>query len=353
MSAEAKPLLKPPVLRSGDTVGVVAPASDVDRAALERGAAALERLGYQVVYAESILEREGYFAGSVARRVGELHQMFERQDVRAIVCARGGYGCNYLLPHLDLDLIRRNPKIFVGYSDITALHTWIHDQTGLVTFHGPMVAKDFATAAGEQWAGSPQGVHPAAWECAVGGWFNYDAAEEDVSAVVAGEAEGTLYGGCLSILASSLGTPYEIQTRDTVLLLEDVNAKPYQVDRMLMQLAQAGKFAGVRGVVFGEMVGCAEAGGPASPLREVIARVVREQCPGVPVAFGFRSGHVSRHNITLPLGVRCRLAVRAGDVRLTMLESAVEPAGRDVAMMIASAMAGRGPAQKFGSNGEN
>ena len=346
MPTSSQPLLKPPALRSGDTVGVIAPASVVDSAELERGAEALRRLGYEVAYADSIFARDGYFAGPVRRRVDELHHMFERPDVRAIVCARGGYGCNYLLPHLDLDLIRRHPKILLGYSDVTALLTWIHDQTGLVTFHGPMVAKDFATPVGRQWAGSPEGVHPAAWECAVGGWLGYDAAEADVNAMVEGDAEGKLYGGCLTILAASLGTPYEIQTRDTVLFLEDVNARPYQVDRALMQLAQAGKFAGVRGLVFGEMMGCAE-GGATAPLWAMIERLVRQQCPGVPVAVGFRSGHVSRHNITLPLGVPCRLAVRKADVRLTILEAAVDPPGRDVAAMIASATATR----KFGGNG--
>lgn len=335
--------LKPAPLRRGDTVAIVAPASNVQREALERGAAALrDAFGYKVVFAQSALERDLYFAGSTDRRVAEIHAAFQSEDIRAIVCARGGYGCNYLLPHLDLELIRNHPKILIGCSDVTALLTYLHDATGLVTFHGPMAATGFATERGAQWAGSPQGVHPAAWECAIAGWFGYDAAEEDVSTLIAGEAEGKLYGGCLSILAASLGTPYEIQTDDTILFLEDINTKPYQVDRMLMQLALAGKLNRVRAFVFGEMLDCVQPGGQDYTLQDVIVRVLSEHCPGIPIVFGFRSGHVSRHNITLPIGVRARLQAAPGDVRLTIVESAVEPAGTDAGALIAKVSASRG-----------
>jgi muramoyltetrapeptide carboxypeptidase len=352
--SRSKPaLLKPAPLRRGDTVAIVAPASNIQRETLERGAAALrDAFGYKVVFSPSIFDRDLYFAGTAERRVSELHAAFESEDIRAIVCARGGYGCNYLLPHLDLDVIRRNPKILIGYSDVTALLTYLHDATGLITFHGPMAATGFATEPGAQWAGSPRGVHPAAWECAVGGWFGYDSAEEDVSTLVAGEAEGKLYGGCLSILAASLGTAYEIHTDDTILFLEDVNTKPYQVDRMLMQLALAGKFESVRGFVFGEMLDCAQPGGQDYSLQDVIARVLRERCPGVPAVFGFRSGHVSRHNITLPIGVRARLQAGPGDVRLTIVESAVEPAGTDAGALIAKVQSAPHRHAPFGGNGK-
>lgn len=345
-------LLKPAPLRRGDTLAIVAPASNVQRELLERGAATLrDAFGYKVVFAPSIFDRDLYFAGTLDRRLRELHAAFESEDVRAIVCARGGYGCNYLLEHLDLDLIRQHPKIVVGCSDVTALLTYLHDATGLVTFHGPMAATGFATEAGTQWAGSPRGVHPAAWECAVGGWFGYDAAEEDVSTLSAGEAEGKLYGGCLSILAASLGTPYDIETRDTILFLEDVNTKPYQVDRMLMQLALAGKLDEVRGFIFGEMLDCVQPGGQDYSLQDVILRVLGECCPGVPIVFGFRSGHVSRHNITLPIGVRARLQAAPGDVRLTILDAAVEPAGTDAGALIAQVQNSPHPHVRFDGNG--
>src|SRR4051812_32973279 len=142
MPVQVKPLpLAPPPLMPGDTIGIVAPAGAVERVALESGCGQLKALGYHPVFLDSILDRDQYFAGSVDRRVNELHEMFRRSDVRAIIAARGGYGCNYLLPFLDLDLIRNNFKALIGYSDVTTLLTWFYDN-GLRSFHGPMVAKD-------------------------------------------------------------------------------------------------------------------------------------------------------------------------------------------------------------------
>src|ERR1700682_440970 len=146
------PRIKPPALRLGDTVGIVAPASNIKRTDLDRGCEALRRAGYRPFYFESILEKELYFAGPVERRVRELEEMFVRDDVRAIVCARGGYGANYLLQALDLEKIRAHPKIFVGYSDISTLLTYFADASGLVTFHGPMAAKDWAHESGVEMA---------------------------------------------------------------------------------------------------------------------------------------------------------------------------------------------------------
>ena len=310
-----KPRVKPPALRSGDTVGVVAPASNIQRADLEAGCAALQRAGYRPFYLESILEQDLYFAGSVERRARELEQMFVREDVRAIVCARGGYGANYLLPEFDLEKVRARPKIFVGYSDVTSLLTYFADAGGLATFHGPMAAKDWA---------HEDGVDLVSWRTALSGASPWDVAlGAGVSGLVEGEAEGVLYGGCLSILVASLGTPYEIKTAGTILFLEDVAAKPFQIDRMLMQLKLAGRFNAVRGVIFGEMLDCAQTPNQGYTLEQVVMRIVGDL--GVPVAFGVRSGHVSSGNITLPLGVQARLTVRGGTVGLRILEPAVAP----------------------------
>src|SRR5512141_3469419 len=153
-------VIKPPAMQVGDTVGIVAPAGPIDADALEVGCKALSAMGHEPVYLPSITDRDTYFAGSAQRRLDELHEMFALPEVRAIICARGGYGCNYLLPGLDLELIRRNPKVFVGYSDTTTLLTYITDATGLVTFHGPMVTKDFALAGG---------VDAGSWQKATGG----------------------------------------------------------------------------------------------------------------------------------------------------------------------------------------
>lgn len=307
-------LIKPAALRPGDTVGIIAPASNIEREALEAGCRALERMGYRPFYFDSILEQDLYFAGSAERRVNELHEMFRRDDVRAIVCARGGYGTNYLLPLLDLGLISSHPKIFAGYSDITSLLTYITDATGLVTFHAPMVAKDFA---------HEKGVDEQSWRNAVEGAPQWElGAESGLSGIVDGEAECILYGGCLSLLVASLGTPYEIRTARTILFLEDLGEKPYKIDRMLMQLKLAGKMREVRGIVFGQMLDCIQHAEQGYTLQQVIARVLGD-CD-VPVAFGLRSGHVTERNITLPFGVRARLRVQSSRASLHIREAAVE-----------------------------
>jgi muramoyltetrapeptide carboxypeptidase len=310
----AIPRIKPPALQSGDTIGIVAPASNIKRESLEAGCDALRRLGYKPFYLDSIFERDLYFAGSAERRARELDEMFARDDVRAIICARGGYGANYLLDTLNLENIRAHPKIFVGYSDVTTLLNYILDSTGLVTFHGPMVAKDFAQSGGVD-LGSCAAAFTGLSE-----WIVDLGPESGAKPLLPGSAEGILYGGCLSMLAASLGTPYEIHTAGTILFIEDVAAKPYQIDRMLMQLKLASKFAKVRGIVFGEMLDCLQTKDQGYTLEEVVLRVVGDL--GVPVAYGLRSGHVSHSNITLPLGVRAALHVDSEEGSLRILESA-------------------------------
>lgn len=303
--------IKPRALRSGDKVGIVAPASNVKRELLEAGCDGLRRAGYEPFYFESILDRELYFAGSVERRARELEDMFIRDDIRAIVCARGGYGSNYLPPILDPAKIVAHPKILVGYSDITTLTCCITDSANFVTFHGPMVAKDFAVA---------DGVDMPSWQNAQCGATEWEIGEgSGARPMVEGTAEGILYGGCLSMLVASLGTPHEIRTAGTILFIEDIAAKPFQIDRMLMQLKLAGKLQDVRGMIFGEMLDCRQSADQDYTLEEVILRIVEDL--RIPVAFGLRSGHVSRANITLPIGVKARLEV-SGKVSLQILESA-------------------------------
>lgn len=305
---------RPPALRPGDSVGIVAPASSFDRVQFEAGCETLRRMGYQPVFSPSIFEQDLYFAGSVERRVAELEEMFVREDVRAIVCARGGYGANHLLPALDVERIVAHPKIFIGYSDVTSLLTWFCDN-GLVVFHGPMVAKDLASGDG--------GFDPASWSSAVTGGSGWQVNTEGVETLAEGSAEGILYGGCLSMLAASLGTPYEIRPEGTLLFIEDVAAKPFQIDRMLMQLKLAGKFDGVRGIIFGQMLDCASQPPQPYTLQHIIQRVLGDL--EIPIAYGLRSGHVTGANITLPLGVTARLDA-GREVKLTINEAAVQPA---------------------------
>jgi muramoyltetrapeptide carboxypeptidase len=204
-----------------------------------------------------------------------------------------------------------HPKILVGYSDITTLLCCMADSANFVTFHGPMAAKDFAVA---------DGIDLESWQNALGGATEWEIAlGSGAKPLVAGEAEGTLYGGCLSMLVASLGTPHEIRTAGTILFIEDIATKPYQIDRMLMQLKLAGKLKDVRGMIFGEMLDCRQSADQDYTLEEVILRIVEDL--RIPVAFGLRSGHVSRANITLPIGVQARLTVESG-VELRILEAA-------------------------------
>jgi len=311
------PRIKPPALQPGDMVGIVAPASNMQRDLLDAGCDMLRRLGYKPFYLDSIFDQDLYFAGSAERRARELEEMFVRDEVRAILCARGGYGANYLLGKLNIEKIARHPKVFVGYSDNTTLLTHFADSAGLVTFHGPMATKDFAHS---------DGVDLSSWEASLTGCPEWSVpSDSGMKPLVDGSEEGVLYGGCLSMLTASLGTPYEIRTQGTILFLEDVATKPFQIDRMLMQLKLAGKLEGVRGIIFGEMTDCVQQKkDQAYTLEEVVLRVVGDL--GIPVAFGLRSGHVSQRNVTLPIGVRAALSVSSGEATLKILEAATAPA---------------------------
>jgi len=291
--------IRPPALRRGDTVGVIAPAGPITAEALQTGLASLEARGYRSLYLPSILDRDLYFAGSLERRLRELHGMFANPEVRGIVCFRGGYGSNYLVPHLDLDLIRRNPKFFCGSSDITTLLTYLCDKAGMVVFHGPMLQRD----------AQADGVDEESWFAAATSGNAYTTRfGKEVQTLVPGSAEGMMYGGCLSLLSASLGTPYEVDTRDTILFIEDLAEPAYRIDRMLMQLKLAGKLDEVRGLMFGEMLDCAR-GADGYSLQEVILRVTGDLRG--PVVYGVRSGHVTRRNITIPLGVAAQLSAAA------------------------------------------
>jgi muramoyltetrapeptide carboxypeptidase len=309
--ASVTALLKPPAVPEDAEVAVVSPASTPQPERVERGLAALRALGYTPQTGEHILARGPlFFAGAPAMRLSDLHQAFAG-EMCAIFCTRGGYGSNYLLDELDLDLIAENAKPLIGSSDLTALQLWLLDQIQLPAFYGPMLSADFARE---------NGVHLPSLRAALAGEPYALGAQEGLRALRPGKARGTLYGGCLSILAALLGTPYEPQTEGKLLFLEDVSAKPYQIDRMLWQLREAGKLEGVRGIVFGEMLDCVSPGAPAELLDEVILRVF-EDFKG-PIAMGLRCGHVSRQNVTLTLGVEAELTVQI-EAHLHLIEPAV------------------------------
>ncbi|HEY5648420.1 MAG TPA: LD-carboxypeptidase [Nitrospiria bacterium] len=306
-------MIKPRALKKGDTIGVVAPAGLADKAELERGMARLVELGYKVKRGSSLKGRLRYMAGEDRERAEDINRMFSDPSVRAILCARGGYGTLRMMPFLDEAVIRKHPKIFVGSSDLTILLNHLHQKIGLVPFHGPMVAPNFGRNLSE--------LTEASFSRVLGGEDQPELPPNlGVRVLRPGKARGPLVGGCLSILCSSLGTPYEIKTKDAVLLLEDVNEAPYRIDRMLTQLKAAGKLKGVKGVVIGTMPGCDPPLGAGYWLDDVFGDVLRE-VPG-PVIYGFPAGH-GGEQVTLPLGVEVKLDGAGPSV--TLAESPVEP----------------------------
>lgn len=302
---------RPRALRPGDLIGVCAPAGAVDARRLAAGVSALEGLGFRVRVSPEILERKLFSAGSVERRVDELHGLFADGDVAGVVCARGGAGVSPLLDRLDAELLRRNPKVFVGYSDATLLHLFLN-RLGLVTFHGPMVAVELADG----------GYDPASLLRAVsGGGAPWSVEAPGMRPLRDGEAVGRLEGGCLSLLAAAAGTGWGAGPPDpeerTILLVEDADEPPYRLHRMLTQLRQSGGLGGVDGLVFGEMRGCAPSSGDGYSLDDVLLDALGGL--DVPVAIGLPCGHSPSPMVTLPLGARVRL--RCGAVaRLELTE---------------------------------
>lgn len=296
-------------MRKGDKVGLLAPASSFNHADFLAGCDRLRNMGYEPVYSPDIFDRDLYFAGTGERRAQEFNRLWQREDIAALICVRGGYGSNYLLDNLDYNMIAAQPKILLGCSDITSLLTAITDRTGLVTFHGPMVAKDIAG----------QTIDLSSWNNSLLGATNWNVPASGLEILRPGKAEGRLYGGCLSMLAASLGTPYEIQTEDTILFIEDVGERPFRIDRMLMQLRLAGKLEQVRGVVFGEMLDCLPPKGETYTLQQVILRVLAPY--QVPMVYGLKSGHVTSGNITLPIGVHAELIAENSGMALKIMEA--------------------------------
>ena len=312
--AVSAPLARPRALRIGDRIAIVAPASPCARDEVLRGVAGLEDLGFAAVLDERVFAQDaGYLAGSAELRAGHLREAFADPSIAGIVCVRGGYGSAHLLPLLDADAVAASPKVFVGYSDITTLHAWLGQQAGIVSFHGPMLERRFA---------DPARFDRDAFVRAV-------SVAEPMGAIVPpglevwrpGEATGLLTGGTITQLAASLGTPWAFDPPPgCVLFFDEVNERPYRLDRLLTQLIQAGIVARASAIVFNELPGCDEPGGLVRGADAV--RRVLDGFPG-PVLAGFPSGHTPGATITLPFGVRATVVAR-GRPALVIEEAAVE-----------------------------
>lgn len=297
-------------VQPGATIALIAPASYAAEERVARGSAALTALGYKIRLGSHARTRGPlFFSGTREERIADLHAAFADDAIDAIMCLRGGYGSNYLLDGLDLDLIAAHPKPFFGYSDLTGVQSYLLDKIGLPAFHGPMAAADFYLE---------QGVDLPSFSAALSGKSYSTSEAEGLRPMREGVARGQLYGGCLSILTDMLGTPYEPHTEGKLLFLEDVSAKPYQVDRMLWQMRKAGKFEGVSGIVFGEMLDCASPGADPALIEQAILHALDGL--QIPMGYGLRSGHVSHHNVTLTFGVEAELTV-TNQARLTLREA--------------------------------
>ena len=315
MAARRTNLLRPPAVPPNARISIIAPASVAQPDRIDSGLDALRGLGFDPVPARYAFERGPlYFAGTREQRLSDLQSAFADPATRAVMCLRGGYGSNYLLENLNLELVASHPKPLFGYSDLTGIQLHLLDKLGLPVFHGPMAATDLYLA---------EGIHLESFRAALAGDTFAVGAAEGLRILKPGKkstVQGTLYGGCLSIIVSLLGTPWEPSTEGKLLFLEDTGVKPYQVDRMIWQLRSAKKLDGARAIIFGEMTDCAPPGAPPGLLENAILNAL-DGFDG-PIAFGLRSGHVSGENVTLTFGVRAELTV-ADTTRLHILEPAV------------------------------
>lgn len=315
-------LQKPKALQPGDTVGIVTPStyvSDPERIVLAERTLRYFQLTPR--FGRNVRKRDGYLGGSVEERVSDLHEMFADRSVKAIFCLRGGFGSAHLLDRLDYALIARNPKIFLGYSDITALHLAIHQRSNLVTFHGPVVLSRFSSYTQEHFRKAVFETKP------LGALTNPPDSDplrpsHTLRAIRPGTSRGPLTGGNLTLISTTLGTPYEIDTRGKILFLEDVDEQPYSMDRMLTHLKLAGKLDAAAGIVFGECADCRPRDYKPSfesnfSLGEIADRIFGSL--KVPVLSGLTIGHTD-DQLTLPLGVMATLD--AGKGRLVLEEAA-------------------------------
>ncbi len=289
-------ILKAAALQKGDTVAVAAPASPFDREEFEKGIKFLKSLGFNVIYREDIFSKNAYLAGSDQRRASELMEHLTNPQVKALFFARGGYGCQRIIPLLEENKITQ-PKIVMGYSDISTLLTYLHQKLGWVVFHGPVLAKGM----GDQFAerGKNSLLKTLMDPSPLG-----EVKDEKIVYVREGKTQAVMVGGCLSLMITNLKSSYELDTRGKILFLEDTNEKPYAIDRMLTQLRMSGKFDEIKGFVFGPFQNSGETDA------EVIS-VILDVLKGidVPIVFGFPSGHID-NMLTIPLGTEVKLDSR-------------------------------------------
>lgn len=313
--------IKPKRLKKGDTIGLIAPGGYISEDAFIESIENIEKLGLKPYFTDNILARNGYLGGSDEKRSNDIIHMFINDKVDGIICARGGYGCNRILPMLDYDAIKANPKVLVGYSDITALHNAIYAKTGLVTFHGPVATSTFNDFSINNFVNvimepKDRYVFKHSDDYKKGGDF-------EIYTIREGKAKGELIGGNLRIVVTLPGTPYDVDFTNKILYLEEIDEKPYRIDRMLTELLLAEKLQQVAGIALGVLRKCdkkvgSQKGEETFSLKEVLMDRLYDL--GVPVIYGLSFGHIE-NKYTLPFGINAELDVI--NQTITLEEAAV------------------------------
>lgn len=327
-SSHSKPLLKARHLVKGDTVGIVAPASRLENETeIEYTFEWLKKIGLKYKLGKHLFDSYSDFAGNDENRIADFNAMWADPEVKAVMPMRGGNGAARLLNGIDYDLIAKNPKIIVGYSDITSFLLAIHQRTGLVTFHGPMMGGFFEGSYTYHnylkavMSNKPLGLVTDKEEKEV--WKPEGPPTRHI--IARGKARGRLTGGCMTLIRQLMGTPYEIETDGKILFLEDLAAEPHEIDRMLYQLHLAGKLENAAGIIIGECTNCSPGGSGRNsfPLNFSLDRILEQRLSGlgIPVVYGLRFGH-SKEKFTIPLGVMASLEASDNAVRFKIEESA-------------------------------
>jgi muramoyltetrapeptide carboxypeptidase len=313
-------VIKPKRLKKGDTLGVIAPSSSLPDHVVEKAVKNLEGLGFKVILSKNARAEKGYLAGTDAQRVEDFHWAFSNKSIDAVWCIRGGYGATRILPMIDFNIVKKNPKIFIGYSDITALHVAIYQKTGLVTFHGPVGTSDYN-----------EYTKPNVWNILTNPTPQYKLihSEENLKkdsnlykpeVIAAGKCQGQLIGGNLSLLSAMDGTPFALKNlKGKILFMEDIDERPYRVDRMLTQMLQSHDLRQLAGIALGIFEGC----NPKTDERSLsLMDCFKDRLGnlGIPVYYGLSFGHIS-NQFTLPVGINASLDTEGGV--LTLLENAV------------------------------
>jgi muramoyltetrapeptide carboxypeptidase len=310
---KANPVILPKKLKKGDTIGLITPSAPITKEQLNETVKKLEKLGFKTYYKDSVLSEYGYFAGKDQERADELMSMFTNKEVDGILSVRGGYGAIRILDMLDYEAIKQNPKVFMGFSDITAFLNAIYSKTGLVTFHGPLgisTYTDFSWVVFKSVAMEPKSryLYP---------YFREpDEAENpefDLYTINSGKATGNLIGGNISVLDSMTGTEFEPDFADKIVILEEVEEKTYKVDKMLVHLLQATNLKDAAGIAFGTFKDCNINDEPKLTLKQAIEDLFKPL--DMPIIYGLPFGHIL-FNITIPLGIRAQLNANKNTLKL-------------------------------------